>query len=258
MIVHRVLDAFFRTLDAVDAARERLDRVLGREPKPDPWAVEWPPIDDAPPGGAPDAPLAAPAASRATGSAKPKSPARVDETASDGTTSTRVKSARTGTAPGRQKTSGSDKKSTAAADKKAAAKSKAGRKKSTTSNRKGSVDKVGADLDSPRGRASHTRVLEAGLPIVDENAEAFGKRVLARALWALVTAERAGSEKGLTTNDMAALLHLTAGIEVFATNIGRACRDHAELIAESEPDGRTRRFILTPEGQKAALALASR
>ena len=43
-IVNRLLDVFFRTLDAVDTARERVDRVLGRAPKPEPWATEWSPV----------------------------------------------------------------------------------------------------------------------------------------------------------------------------------------------------------------------
>jgi hypothetical protein len=250
MIVHRVLDAFFRTLDAVDAVRERMDRALGREPKPDPWAVEWPPIDDAPPavGTREAAPEARPQ-SRPPSSAKSKRDAtpRVDDA---GVVDLDAPTKAAAPKAARAKAS--------AGTKKATTKSTAGRKKSTTSNRKGSVDKVGADLDSPRARAIHTRVLEAGLPIVDETSEAFGKRVLARTLWALVTAERAGSEKGLTTNDMAALLHLTAGIEVFATNIGRACRDHGDLITDSDPDGRTRRFILTDAGRAAAQTLTLR
>jgi len=228
MLVHRVLDVFFRTLDAVDAVKDRVDRVLGRAPRPDPWAVEWPPVDD-------DGAKAteAPRVDDDAGPAKPTRAPRVEPPAKraasvDATPSTSSK------------------------------RSKAGRKKSASANRKGSVDRVGADLDSPRARAIHTRVQESQLPILDEASEVNGKKVLARALWALSTAELAGSEKGLTTNDMAALLHLAAGIEVFATNIGRACRDHDDLITESEPDGRTRRYVLTDEGRAVARSISAR
>ena len=74
-------------------------------------------------------------------------------------------------------------------------------------------------------------------------------------VWALSEAHAAGVSAGLTTNDVSALLSKAADIEVFATNIGRACRDHKSLIAESEPDGRSKRYILTDEGKKAVAAL---
>ena len=47
MLVHRILDAFFRALDAVDATRERIDRMIGRETRPDPWAQDWKPVPEA-------------------------------------------------------------------------------------------------------------------------------------------------------------------------------------------------------------------
>ena len=55
MIVHRLLDVFFRTLDAVDIVRDRVDQMLGRQPRPDPWATSWPP---APPDRAEEQPAA--------------------------------------------------------------------------------------------------------------------------------------------------------------------------------------------------------
>lgn len=228
MLVHRVLDVFFRTLDAVDAVKDRVDRALGRSPRPDPWAVEWPPVDD----DAAKVSEAAPSPPEESSAARARAPR--PETTKRALTVDQAPAAG------------------------AAKRSKAGRKKSASANRKGSVDRVGADLDSPRARAIHTRVQESALPILDEASEVNGKKVLARALWALSTAERAGSEKGLTTNDMAALLHLAAGIEVFATNIGRACRDHDDLITESEPDGRTRRYVLTDAGRATARSITAR
>ncbi|MCP4500344.1 MAG: hypothetical protein GY822_10330, partial [Deltaproteobacteria bacterium] len=46
-MLHRLLDVFFKTLDTVDAARDRLDRVLGKEPRADPWEVKWPDEENA-------------------------------------------------------------------------------------------------------------------------------------------------------------------------------------------------------------------
>lgn len=251
MIVHRLLDAFFRTLDAIDAVRDRVDQALGREPRPDPWAVEWPPPGES--GPFDDEPArAAPAEA-----APPRPPPGPDKARDE------VPRA----APAQARTAGAAKTATskAAAPKAAkgdpavaAAMKKPGPKKKSASKRKGSVDRSGKDLDSPRARAVVARLRDRGDKVVDEEAELDGKKVLARVVWALAAAEGAGSEKGLTTNDVSALLSLAAGIEVFATNIGRACRDHKELIEESEPDGRSKRYVLTPAGHKAAAALGTR
>lgn len=249
MLVHRLLDAFFRTLDTVDAVRDRVDRILGKEPQPDPWAVEWPPPEEAPasngeaPTEARDEKVVAPR------KAQPKV-AEGAPAVADG----EVK------APKREP---AKKKAAPAAKKKAAkaaptAKPKATAKKATSKGRKGSVDRQGKDFDSPRARAVFEHVKERELGVVSEDAEHEGKKVLARVLWALQMAEEAGSEKGLTTADASALLHLAANMEVFATNIGRACRDHTDLIVESEPDGRSKRYKLTDQGRAAAASVPLR
>ena len=263
MLVHRLLDAFFRTLDAVDAVRDRMDRVLGREPRPDPWAVQWPP--PATPGeGEPkpngehrldDSKEARPQAK--VGRAASEQRARVaDVDVADRAPS---KQGPAKQAPSKQPTAG---KAPAAKSKKAtasaAAKAKPAAKKASSKGRKGSVDRSGKDFDSPRARAVLESLKEGGPGVVTEDAEYNGKKVLARVLWALGAAEQAGSERGLTTADTSALLHLAAGMEVFATNIGRACRDHGELIVESEADGRSKRYMLTAAGRAAAASIATR
>ena len=253
MIVNRLLDAFFRTLDAVDAVRDRVDRVLGREPRPDPWAAEWPPADVE----GKEPPLA---------EEKAKEKGAVAEKAEKNGATEKAK-------PSTETTSSTEATAPKPAAKKATAKKtgakKATAKKATTkatttkakpaaaakakASRKGSVDRSGKDFDSPRAKAIWEYIQENQLGVVTEEAMLDGKKVLARVVWALSAAEAAGSKLGLTTADASALLYLAAGMEVYATNIGRACRDHDELIEESEPDGRSKRYRLTAKGKSLSV-----
>ncbi len=243
MIVHRLLDAFFRTLDAVDAVRDRVDRVLGREPAPDPWAVEWPPADV-------DGRAAPQKGEEAQGSEE--APANNGGAAKSSRKPAAAKSATTSATNGVSKEPPAKKpvkKPAVAKSTTKAAKADAAGKKS----RKGSVDRSGKDFDSPRAKAIWEYVRDNRLGVVTEEAMLDGKKVLARVLWSLSAAEAAGSELGLTTADASALLHLAARMEVYATNIGRACRDHDELIEESDPDGRSKRYRLTAKGKALAV-----
>ncbi|HEY4220816.1 MAG TPA: hypothetical protein VGO62_05720 [Myxococcota bacterium] len=228
-LVNRFLDAFFRTLDAVDMARERLDRALGRSPKPEPWVSEWSPVPDAP---APSAPRA------------PSSPSSVSAPA---------------VAPAASKPVAKPvaKKAAPKPASKTVAKA-GGSKKPTKSSRKGSVDRSGKDFDSPRAKAIVEKLKELKEGVVSEDAAQDGKRVLARVLWALSAADRAGSELGLTAADASALLHLAGGIEAFSTNVARTCREESDLIEESTPDGRSKRYKLTEAGKGAAANIATR
>jgi hypothetical protein len=40
--VNLALDILFRTLDTIDAVRDRIDDVMGQSAQPEPWAVKWP------------------------------------------------------------------------------------------------------------------------------------------------------------------------------------------------------------------------
>lgn len=276
MLVHRLLDAFFRTLDAVDAARDRVDRILGREPRPDPWAVEWPPPASAESprdesfaatGAGPHDAAPESSGKMAGGQATdPASGAAVSQAAEEQGEDTSRDLSDAGRAakksPSRKapakKSKTSTKPTSAPAAKgttKSATAKSAAAKTTSSSKRKGSVDRQGKDFDSPRARAVSEFVRENDFGVVSANAEYQGKKVLARVLWALHAAEEAGSEKGLTSADASALLHLSANIEVFATNLARACRDHAELIQETEMDGRSKRYKLTDDGKTAAREL---
>ena len=132
------------------------------------------------------------------------------------------------------------------AAKKAAKKAAA---KKTISNRKGSVDRQGRDLDSPRATAIAAWIVSSGTAVVTEAADLDGKRTLARVLWALAMAEQAGTADGLTSADTSALLSVAADVEVFSTNVARAFRDEAALFVETSPDGRSKRYALTAAGR---------
>ena len=225
-LVNRLLDAFFRTLDAVDIARERIDRALGRAPRPEPWTSEWSPVPDAP-------------------------------SSSSSSSSSPVPSTFSAPAPVVRAPAPARKQAQAPAAKKKTTKAIAA-KKGSGGNRKGSVDRSGKDFDSPRAKAIVERLKEQKLGVIAEDADLNGKRVLARVLWALDAADKAGSELGLTAADASALLHLAGGMEVFATNVARTCRDETALISESSPDGRSKRYKITDAGRQAAAKIATR
>jgi hypothetical protein len=247
-LVNRLLDAFFRTLDAVDTARERLDRVLGREPAMTPSAWE------AAPAGATDAFTQRPAPTtwsetKIAPAKPPKAPAKV-------TAKAPAKAAAKNSAKDAQEAKPA--KVTAKKAAKGAAKGAAKKPARQKASRKGSVDRTGADFDSPRARAVLEQLVATSTPVIAEHAAIDNKKVLARVVWALGAAQEAGSAQGLTAADASALLHLAAGMDVFSTNIARACREETDLIEEGEPDGRIKRYRLTAAGRKAAAALELR
>ncbi len=257
MIVHRLLDVFFRTLDAVDMVRDRVDRALGRDPRPDPWAVSWPP--------APSSSSSSSSSSSAESAPQRDRASQDDRARNDDAEEPRVRDAapkKAAQPKAKSKTGKGGKKSassaSAPAEAREMAKPRPGSKKPQAASRKGSVDRSGKDFDSPRARAIYEAIKARGGPVVAEEAGLDGKKVLARVVWALHAAEGAGSELGLTAADASALLHLCAGMEVFATNIARACRDETDLIEESVPDGRSKRYKLTTKGHARAAQLATR
>ena len=242
-LVNRLLDVFFRTLDAVDMARERVDRVLGRAPRPEPWTTDWSPTPDAP----------------VTLQQSPSSHAHTPNVVAQAPVSSK-KSVPGKSAPAKSSPPKSPAAKSSPASRPArAAKKKGGpTKKASGGNRKGSVDRSGKDFDSPRAKAIVEKLKEKSEGVVTDDSAYEGKRVLARVLWALDAADRAGSELGLTAADASALLHLAGGMEVFATNVARACRDEDALIAESAPDGRSKRYKLTDQGREAAAKISTR
>ena len=269
MILHRVIDVFFRTLDAVDTARDQLERVLGRENETDPWAVPWPEDGGTEPQ---DASHASP---QNGGTAEDESVSHSDDTGSGPQESLEATESPPTSSPAQKQAgqkqaaqkqagqkqaaqkqpsskAGADSKSKTQASPRSKAKKGPGRKKSTAANRKGSVDRSGKDVDSARARAIENHIAEHRLRVVYPDDQLQGKKVLARVVWALWATEQAGAKKGLTTKDISALLSACANIEVFTTNIGRACRDHSDLIFLNEPDGRSKRYSLTETGFQEA------
>lgn len=261
-LVNRLLDVFFRTLDAVDVARERIDRALGRGPRPEPWTSEWHPAPETERAGpsveGPELfetpgqkPASAPAAAT-----KSKKPDKTDKNAK-----TKTSKAPKGTTSAKPAADKARPKKAAPSPSEVSRRAEAtpsGGKKAGGGNRKGSVDRSGKDFDSPRAKAIVEKLKSSGQGVITEDAALEGKRVLARVLWALAAADQAGSELGLTAADASALLHLAAGVEVFATNVARTCRDESALIEESTPDGRSKRYKLTAAGRVAANKLPTR
>jgi hypothetical protein len=289
MFVHRLLDVVFRTLDAIDAVRARVDAVLGHEAQP---PSTWPPDAPSSPAARPadaaasssSSPAAASAPASPPSSAKPvttpkpstraprkvvardasaskagRKPASSSTTAADATTSSSTKGNKAARADTSTKAAGAEgraKKPAPTTKKKAASTAGA----TTTSEsatprdaagvgRKGSVDRSGRDLDSARARAVENWLRGQGRPLVADDATLDGKRTLARVVWAVACAEDAGSEQGLTAADASAFLSSAAGVEVFTTNVGRTFRDESTLFVETIPDGRSKRYKLTAAGR---------
>jgi hypothetical protein len=275
MIVHRILDAVFRTLDAVDAVRARVGAVVGaKDPQPPsawpadggddvrhdsaavraayvdaPSVSDWQSASDPDGGGEQKkkngderrtAATTAKKAAKATTAEPTKTTKATTATTKTTTTAKATKPAKKGPQTPRPK------------------KEKPASKTPSAASRKGSVDRSGKDFDSPRARAVKDFLSREGLPIVSVDADLDGKKTLARVLWAMIMADDAKIEHGLTAADASALLSTVAGVEVFATNVARTFRDEADLFQETTPDGRSKRYTVTAAGRARAVEIASR
>jgi hypothetical protein len=246
MLVHRLLDAVFRTLDTIDAVRARVDALLGKAEAQPP--SQWP------------TPTPAEAERGRAVTTETPTPAAVDAAAS---TKRGAKDAATPTA---RRAAPKKKDPHVPSPKTQAAKSRATRPKrdpaartsaTTSSSRKGSVDRSGKDFDSPRAREIAASIAQTGRPIIAEDADLDGKKTLARVLWAVAAGDDSGVE-GMTAADVSAVLSSVAGIEVFATNVARAFRDEPTLFAEQGADGRSKRYTVTALGKARAAEVTTR
>ncbi len=235
MIVHRLLDVIFRTLDTIDGLRQKVGQVIGKgeAQPPSSWpttietAIETNVSTDAQD------------AVKASYIEPPTLEVYADRVAANDVDAPKEPAKK---APAKKKAKASA----------SAAKPKKQKEPSTTpvaASRKGSVDRSGKDFDSARARAVASWLVENKRPMLGEGATLDGKKTLARVLWAVAAAEDAGSEQGLTAADTSALLSIAAGLEVFATNVGRAFRDESALFRETVPDGRSKRYTLTKAGR---------
>ena len=248
MIVHRVLDVVFRTLDTVDAVRAKVGAVLGKvdAQPPSQWAPTVEPPPPAPALDKQDAVKAVYAPPSLEVYEAPK-----DE-ADEGKVAAKAKKqapSATAKKAAEKEPAKKAKASPVAAKPKRATKAEKASKPPVAASRKGSVDRSGKDFDSPRARAIATWLKDNGAAVVTEDAAVDGKRTVARVLWAVAAAESAGSEQGLTAADTSALLSMATGLEVFATNVARAFRDESDLFVETSPDGRSKRYTLTAAGR---------
>ncbi len=245
MIVHRILDAVFRTLDTVDAIRARVDNALGRAEDQPP--SQWPAVieDDRAPVDATEIRAAYAPIDLDAWKDKDNAPGAVKTSPAASPAAAKKRAATTTTSKATAKKAAPSKLPTSA--KKTTTKKAAAKK--NVSNRKGSVDRQGRDLDSPRATEIAAWIANSGAAVVTEAADLDGKRTLARVLWALAMAEQAGTTDGLTSADASALLSVAADVEVFSTNVARAFRDEATLFVETTPDGRSKRYTLTAAGR---------
>lgn len=258
MLVHRLLDAVFRTLDTIDAVRARVDAVLGKgegqPPSQWPTTLQGDIVVDAP---APAVVVQDADAVRAAYVAPPAHDVG-QRTAPSATVKRTVKAAKAGSAEKAEQPKARAKKKASSSSAARPKREKPASKVPASTSRKGSVDRSGKDFDSPRARAVEAFLTQSGGAILAEDAELDGKKTLARVLWAVSVAEAAGSEQGLTAADVSALLSTVAGIEVFATNVARTFRDESALFVETSPDGRSKRYTITAAGRARAAGLAMR
>jgi hypothetical protein len=259
MIVHRLLDAVFRTLDTVDAIRARVDTALTREAQP---PSSWPAVIGASRRERTSFDVDAARDIYATTTVDTwRGDSSHDENATscdapvfpEPTTTTPAKPVATKPTRVAPKATKASKAPTKTATKTAAKTTKATKKpaaKATADTRKGSVDRVGKDLDSARAQEIAAWLAAHPQPVVTEAAALDGKRTVARLVWAVSVAQQAGHVDGLTAADTSALLSSVAHVEVFATNVARAFRDEQALFVETSVDGRSKRYALTATGKK--------
>lgn len=271
MIVHRLLDAVFRTLDTVDAIRARVDAALTREAQP---PSSWPAVIGASPrertsfdvdtardiyapttvdawrgdsshdeNATSNAQAVAPEATTTPTTPRVAESAQPTAKAAPKAASVAPKATKTPT------TAATAAKTRTAKTAKATTK-KATKKPAAADTRKGSVDRVGKDLDSVRATEIAAWLAAHPQPVVTEAAALDGKRTVARLVWAVSVAQQAGHVDGLTAADTSALLSSVAHVEVFATNVARAFRDEQALFVETSVDGRSKRYALTAAGKK--------
>lgn len=253
MIVHRILDVVFRSLDTLDAVRARVRTLVNDAPQP--ASSAWAPVVEAP--AAPHVVdretmrtyTETPAVEDLYVAQKPQQPAASTKEAS--------KQASKASKPSKPSSTSKQAKAQTKPKKKSAAQ-KAQSEKPQAATRKGSVDRKGDDFDSPRARAVAAWIKEHGRAVVTDDADLDNKKTLARVVWAVGAAEAAGSEQGLTAADASALLATVAGLDVFSTNVARAFRDESDLFVETVPDGRSKRYKLTSAGHARLADVATR
>jgi hypothetical protein len=255
VIVHRILDVVFRSLDTLDAVRARVRTLVNDAPQP--ASSAWAPVVEAP---------AAPhVVDRETMRAYTETPAVEDlyvaqkpQKAPTKAETSSKKASSSKPASSKQASSTSKQAKAQTKPKKKSAAQKAQSEKPQAATRKGSVDRKGDDFDSPRARAVAAWIKENGRAVVADDADLDNKKTLARVVWAVGAAEAAGSEQGLTAADASALLATVAGLDVFSTNVARAFRDESDLFVETVPDGRSKRYKLTSAGHARLAEVATR
>ncbi len=132
---------------------------------------------------------------------------------------------------------------------------KATSKKSATSKRKGSVDRSGQEIESVAAEKVVQYLKEHNIEISLDDIAYEKKAVVGRVIWCLSSAQKARVRGGLTTKDMAALIYQYFGMDIYPTNLARACRQHSDLFEAGETRNRAKCYVLTAKGKKTAKSL---
>ena len=95
------------------------------------------------------------------------------------------------------------------------------------------------------------------LHVFHDAPDASGKKSLAWVLWALKTA---GSEytDGISVHDVSALVYRAAQVELYPINVSRVVHNHTKYIRQVSQEKKTKRYLLTEEGQKELAKLSVR
>lgn len=217
IIVQKLLDGFFLSLDAVDAARRKVDHLLGR-PEEAPFEVVWPEptVPSSPPEPAP-----VPEKKLAEKKAKAAAPKkRASKNAASADKKTKASRSKT-------KAGGGSKKA-----------------KGKTSPRH---PKVTIEIEDLTNKVKNNLI--QARPLRDDD-ELGGKKMIARIVYVLGVAE-AEALGGMTSTEIAHVLTFSQDIETFGTNISRAIRQGtADMVENSPTTGRIQRYALNEKGKK--------
>lgn len=223
IVVQKILDGFFLSLDAVDAARRKVDQLLGR-PEEAPFEVQWPePVN-------PDKSASA-----------PDDAAKNKKTASEAKDEVLKKAA-----PYKPKKPAPKVSKKAKASNKSAKKVTKKASKKTQGKTSPRHPKVTLEIEDLTQKVKKGSIKARPLGNDDELG---GKKMIARIVFVLGVAE-AENLGALSSTEIAHVLTFAQGIETFGTNISRAIRQGTAEMVEIVPStGRIQRYGLNEKGK---------
>lgn len=116
---------------------------------------------------------------------------------------------------------------------------------------KASSLKSTSGFTSKRAEKILSRIRKKNVSVVKSDVELRGKPTLAYMVWALGAAQDAKIAEGISVHDAATLLQGAASIKLYPVNLSRLVHHHSDLIELASQEKKTKRYRLTPKGQKA-------